>query len=201
MLMRVEMNVWPKNDLIIFPGLVTLEPEQESPPDGESTPAVWGSRGTDTWRVRNEAEHARWKLRDECWLDARKGGKIQLGDSTNPFIHGSFLHGSDVNVLFPITCSCYYYYCVISSANMEFHKAPLLAFFFFFLHTWPRCHPCVLILLFSKNMLASPLNMFFCCFFFFIPGFPLSPVNTKTIEWTSTKDDSWLSLGPINELD
>lgn len=28
---QVEINVWPNNDLIIFPGLLMLDPEQESP--------------------------------------------------------------------------------------------------------------------------------------------------------------------------
>lgn len=60
----MEINVWPNNDLIIFPGLLMVDPEQGSPPDGGSTVVVWGSQRMDMWQVynkgwgRNEEEHA-----------------------------------------------------------------------------------------------------------------------------------------------
>lgn len=109
----VKINVWPNNDLIIFSGLLTLEGEQETPRDGESTAVVWGSQGTDTWwvysdgRVRKDAEYAWWKLRGECWFcwsgGTESGSFSILATQQTHVWRNLFLHSPNVNVLFHIT--------------------------------------------------------------------------------------------------
>lgn len=118
---QVEINVWPNTDLTVFPGLLTLEPDQESPTDGRADSGSVGKPGNRY--VTRLPWWMSWQWSRICSVEVQGWMLIRWRErwKNSPRSISAVQHFCRQLE----SCSCYY--CVISSANMEFHKAPLLA--------------------------------------------------------------------------